>query len=81
MTASLADPSLKGLGVYPTRHLNLSHENIVVTAPGYFGIGGRFEEQRERFNEVGPRFFVSTHPGRQCRAPGTTPQNRRPRVR
>jgi hypothetical protein len=39
------------------RHLNLSHENLVVKAPDDFGRGGRFEEQRERFNEVDSRFF------------------------
>ena len=41
----------------PNRHLNLSHENFVVKAPGDFGRGGRFEEQRERLDEVGSRFF------------------------
>src|ERR1039457_5670282 len=41
----------------PNRHLNLSHENFAVKALGDFGWGGRFEEQRERLNEVGSRFF------------------------
>src|SRR5258707_12269266 len=41
----------------PTRHLNLSHENFVVKTPGDFGWSGRFEEQRERLDEVGSRFF------------------------
>ena len=39
------------------RHLDLSHENFAVKAPGDFGRGGRFKEQRERLDEVGPRFF------------------------
>src|ERR1035437_3109015 len=41
----------------PNRHLNLSHENFVVQTTGDFGRVGRFEEQGERLNEVGPRFF------------------------
>lgn len=41
----------------PNQHLNLSHENFVVKAPGDFGRGGSFEEQRERLNEVDSGFF------------------------
>jgi len=41
----------------PNRHLNLSHEDFVVKAPRDFGRVGRFEEQRERLDEVGSRFF------------------------
>ena len=41
----------------PNRHLNLGHEDVVVKAPVNFGRGGRFEEQGERFDEVGSRLF------------------------
>ena len=41
----------------PNRHLNLGHENFALEAPVDFGRSGRFEEQRERFDEVSSRFF------------------------
>jgi hypothetical protein len=41
----------------PNRDLNLSHENLVARAPGDFGRGGSFEEQRKRLDEVSSRFF------------------------
>jgi hypothetical protein len=41
----------------PNRDLDLRHENFAVKAPGDFGRIGRFEEQRERLDEVSSRFF------------------------
>ena len=41
----------------PNRNLNLRHENFVAGAPGDFGRGGSFEEQRKRLDEVSSRFF------------------------
>jgi hypothetical protein len=41
----------------PNRDLNLSHENLVARAPGDFGRGGSFEEQRQCLDEVSSRFL------------------------
>ena len=41
----------------PKQNLNLRHEDFLVKPSGDFGRRGCLEEQRERFNEVGSRFF------------------------
>jgi len=41
----------------PNRDLNLGNEDFVVKAAGDFGRGRRFEEQRDRLDEVGSRFL------------------------
>src|ERR1035437_2920057 len=51
-------PIPKELEVYPTGTSTLSHEDLAAKAPGDFGRGRSFEEQRKRIDEVSSGFFV-----------------------